>query len=229
MIVLPSFDEFANELDNENRKRIDLLSASILSAPFRAVGPRDRERFDREILVDSLAPLLLGLISHDDRFSILDLGCGVGIPSLFLASFIKGASFTGVDSSQKRVAFGRHLARSTGIGNIEFIESRLSLDLSAGHHDRNALPKRADLVLARAMAKPDLLLPYVISLMQDGLDRFILYSTAASLSVHESILDTIRSQRIEARIHFYRRSEVGARFIAPLLDYALLELIRRGE
>lgn len=229
MFVLPSFNEFEQGIDDQTRRRIDLLSASILSAPFRAVGPRDRERFQREIVVDSLAPIFLGLIDLDDRFSVLDLGCGVGIPSLFLASLIRGSSFIGIDSSQKRIAFGREVARSAEIGNIEFIESRVRLDLPEGDRHWSAIPPRPDLAIARAMAKPDLLLPNVISMMRGGLGRFILYTTARSLNDHESTLEKIRDQHIKTNIHLYRRPaslEAGENDQSPLLDYALLELVR---
>jgi 16S rRNA G527 N7-methylase RsmG len=229
LFVLPSFDEFEQGIDDLTRRRIDLLSASILSAPFRAVGPRDRERFNREIVVDSLAPILLGLIGLDDRFSMLDLGCGVGIPSLFLASLIRGSSFIGIDSSQKRLAFGREIARSAEIGNIEFIESRLRLDLPSDARYWGANLPKVDLAIARAMAKPDLLLPSVISMMRGGLERFFLYTTTRSLNDHESTLEKIRALHIKTNIHLYRRSsslEAGENDQSPLLDYALLELVR---
>jgi ubiquinone/menaquinone biosynthesis C-methylase UbiE len=59
----------------------------------------------------------------DGRFSLCELGCGVGINLLVAAACHPDASFVGVDFNADHLRVARDAAASAGIGNIEFVEA----------------------------------------------------------------------------------------------------------
>lgn len=224
-ITLPSAGELEALIAPEAINRLRRLGAGILSAPFRAVGPRDQERLFNEIIIDSLAPFLLGLIRTGDHLRCVDLGCGIGIPMLMLAAVMSDSFFIGIDSATKRIAFGRELARQTELTHVEFKEMRLRLD-DDDHPANSALSNAvsADLYIARAIAKPDRVLPFVLKKLLGGGRRFLLYSTLASLDEHEMTVAQLRQAGATIKIHPYFRAGTGAKpLIAP--NYCIFEMV----
>jgi len=100
------------------------LAEALLAAPYRAVGPRELPRVIDEIVLDSLAPLTLGILQADDQKNILDFGCGPGIPSLPLAMMMPHSKFHGIDATAKRIRFAESLAEKFKLTNITFEQTR---------------------------------------------------------------------------------------------------------
>ncbi|RMH58595.1 MAG: methyltransferase domain-containing protein, partial [Candidatus Hydrogenedentota bacterium] len=104
----------------------------LLEAPFRAVGPREPERVYEEIVLDSLAPAVLsclgGMGGADEAW---DVGCGAGIPTIPLALLLPDKRFLGIDSTVKKVRWGREMARRLELRNCRFVEARLPAEYEA--------------------------------------------------------------------------------------------------
>ncbi len=108
-----------------------------------------------EIVLDSLAPVLLGILEPEKPCRIVDVGCGSGIPILPLAVTLKRAAFTGVDSSSKRLDYAAALARNLHLENVEWRQMHV-------RPPKRILSKRiidGDFVVARGLAKLDLAIP----------------------------------------------------------------------
>src|SRR5215475_9888293 len=52
--------------------------------------------------------------------TVLDIGCGFGLFSLYYAQILPGASFRGVDLSARRVALATAAARRLGLTNAAY-------------------------------------------------------------------------------------------------------------
>ena len=52
--------------------------------------------------------------------SILDIGCGFGLFSLYYAQLLPGARLSGLDRSARRVGLAREAARRLGLANVEY-------------------------------------------------------------------------------------------------------------
>lgn len=57
-----------------------------------------------------------------DRGTVLDLGCGFGLFTLYFAMTHPEARFVGVDLSTRRIELARNSARKLGLTNVEFIQ-----------------------------------------------------------------------------------------------------------
>ena len=55
-----------------------------------------------------------------DAGTVLDIGCGFGLFSLYYAQVLPGASFQGVDLSARRVALATEAARRLGLANAAY-------------------------------------------------------------------------------------------------------------
>lgn len=55
-----------------------------------------------------------------ERGNVLDLGCGFGLFSLFLALSHPGVQVTGVDISENRINMARRSAQELGVKNVQF-------------------------------------------------------------------------------------------------------------
>src|SRR5262249_23890599 len=66
--------------------------------------------------------------------TVLDIGCGFGLFSLYYAQLFPGASFQGVDLSARRVALATQAARRLGLANTAY-----SVDDARGYQAAGAL------------------------------------------------------------------------------------------
>jgi len=55
-----------------------------------------------------------------DQGTVLDIGCGFGLFSLYYAQILPGASFQGVDLSARRIALATAAARRLGLANAAY-------------------------------------------------------------------------------------------------------------
>lgn len=115
-----------DELERWNRK-------------FNLTAIRDRGDMLTLHLLDSLAarPYLKG-------GTVLDIGTGAGFPGLPLAIAEPDRSFVLLDSSNKKIQFVRHAARTLGLDNVEAVHSRA---------ESFAPGEGFDTVIARAVAE----------------------------------------------------------------------------
>ena len=78
--------------------------------------------------------------------TVLDVGCGGGFPSLPLAVCRPDLTFTGLDSTEKKVRYVAETATVLGLSNYQTLTGR------AEELARGALRERFDVVTARAVA-----------------------------------------------------------------------------
>jgi SAM-dependent methyltransferase len=75
------------------------------------------DRYDRQLLPFSDALLARGEL--EPHHAVLDIGCGCGATTLRAAGLVQRA--VGADLSEPLVELARHRARTSGIGNAEFV------------------------------------------------------------------------------------------------------------
>lgn len=80
---------------------------------------------------------------------IVDIGCGNGVLSCYLATRYPGAQIIGVDISSEAVSCSIKLAEKLGIENARFLES------SAGETGKNLAGEKADLIMSVAVLGPE--------------------------------------------------------------------------
>ena len=82
----------------------------------------------------------VSLIPKADRYRILDIGCGTGVPTLFLAQRFTG-SITAIDTDKASIAF---LQKKAGKGNCR---SKITI-LNVSFFDFQSIPDQYDIILA---------------------------------------------------------------------------------
>ena len=119
-------------------------------------------RSPRQILDDHLADSLTGLelqaVSQARR--IADLGSGAGFPGIPLAIALPEAQVSLVESNARKCAYLRAALAGTGVSNAAVVNSRAE-DWPDGL-------RRHDLVTARALAPPSVVVEYAAPLLHVG-------------------------------------------------------------
>lgn len=82
------------------------------------IAPGDLERIDERHIADSL--LFLRVLSRSD--TILDIGCGVGLPGIPLAIALPGHEIVCLDRSGRRIDLVRRAIAVLGIQNVTVIQ-----------------------------------------------------------------------------------------------------------
>jgi len=157
--------------------------------------------------LDSLTPLLIRDIQPGER--VADIGAGAGFPGLPLAIVRPHASYTLIESNQRRAAFLREAAASLGLANVEVIADRAeSLGRDPQHRESY------DLVVARALAPLPVLLEYCLPLLRIGGDCLALKGPAGERDLAHShrALTTLGGQLAATR-KLTLPSEMGQRFL----------------
>lgn len=119
-------------------------------------------RSERAVLDDHVADSLIALECDPVRSArdVLDLGSGAGLPGLPLAIALPRASFTLLESSNRKCDFLEHAIAVCGIGNVAVVHDRAeSFEDGRG---------RYDLVIARAVAGPTVTAEYAAPLLGTG-------------------------------------------------------------
>jgi 16S rRNA (guanine527-N7)-methyltransferase len=129
--------------------------------------------------LDSLTPLLLRDIQPGER--VADIGSGSGFPGIPLAIVRPHASYTLVESNQRRAAFLREAAAALGCSDVTVIADRAeTLGRDPQHRERY------DLVVARALAPLPVLLEYCLPLLRIGGDCLALKGPAGERDLAHS-------------------------------------------
>jgi 16S rRNA (guanine527-N7)-methyltransferase len=111
--------------------------------------------------LDSLTCLLARDIAPGER--VADVGSGAGFPGLVLAVARPAASFTLIESSQKRARFLEQTAEALGLANVSVVPARAeTAGRQAEHRERHQL------AVSRAVAALPVLLEYCLPLVRVG-------------------------------------------------------------
>jgi 23S rRNA (uracil1939-C5)-methyltransferase len=141
----------------ELKAAVDCHGGVITSLDKRPGPVREMEngvRYDRDVSCffqanRSLRAAMLGTVAQFASLgagdSFLDLGCGVGFFTLYLAR--DGARGTGVDRDGRAIGWARHNARLNGVRGVSFLEGDLSSPVRMRHVPRVIVcdPPRAGL------------------------------------------------------------------------------------
>jgi len=109
-------------------------------------------------------------IASED-FSIADIGCGAGFPSLILAIAYPRLKITALDSTGKKIAFVKQTAMELGLVNLEALQGR-ACELNR----KKEWQERFDMITARAVG-PAAEIYSDTSRMLKSHGRYILYKT----------------------------------------------------
>ena len=135
-------------------------------------------------VLDSL-PFLEVLPQLGEVRAVADVGTGGGFPLLPLAMALPDVTFTGIDSTGKKIdAIGR-IAGKMGLKNVRLVAERAEvLGRDAAHRERY------DVVLARAVAPLVTLLEYASPLARDG-GHLVLWK---SLHIEQEAQDSLHAR-----------------------------------
>ena len=98
-----------------------------------------------------------------DGLEVVDIGSGAGFPALVLAIYSPQASFSLVESDQKKSAFLERVIRELGIGNVRVLTARAEA-LGRGQEHRGFY----DICTSRAVAPVRVMLEYGLPLLKIG-------------------------------------------------------------
>jgi len=144
-----------NELQRERLATLLTALAQDESAP---TAVRDPARAVDVHVADSLAALDVDAVR--DAGTLADLGAGAGFPGLALAVALAGSEVRLVESQARRCAFIERARRAAGIENARVVRARAE-EWAEGVGEN-------DVVLARALAPPPVVLEYAAPLLRPG-------------------------------------------------------------
>ena len=122
----------------------------------------ETEMLDRHY-VDSLMPLLPGLLPVPVRGRVIDVGTGAGFPGLPLAICCPDTAFTLLDSQQKRLTFLEAVIQALKLSNVTLVHAR-----AEDGARQPALRGTFDLAVARAVAPLPVLCEYLLPYVKTG-------------------------------------------------------------
>jgi len=113
------------EFPKEARGRF-LLYGSLIrktTSSFNLVSKNEIERLGRRHFLDSLSPLLFGIIKPPAK--LLDIGSGAGLPGIPLAIAEPGLEISMLESVSKKARFIDMAIKEIGLRNAEILDIRL--------------------------------------------------------------------------------------------------------
>jgi len=119
-------------------------------------------------LIDSLSglPVITELWDKEDHvngsLSLIDIGCGAGLPGIPLKIMFPDADFVLLDSLHKRISFVKEAAERIGLDRIECIAER------AEEFADNSRRETFDFCISRAVAEANVLLEYCLPFVKIG-------------------------------------------------------------
>ncbi len=129
--------------------------------------------------LDSLSCLLLRDIERGER--IADIGSGGGFPGLVLAVARTGASYTLIESNQKRAYFLEEAINALHLDNVTVLRERAErVGRDPAHRERY------DLVLTRAVAPLPVSLEYALPLARVGGHSLAMRGSQAQQDIERS-------------------------------------------
>ena len=119
-------------------------------------------------------------------FTIADIGCGAGFPSLILAAAFPQLEITAIDSIGKKITFVKLAAEKLMLNNLTAIHGR-----STELNHRKEFQKKFDIVTARAVApSPKIYREASKLIKKEG--RFIFYKTPQQAAEESELLEKIK-------------------------------------
>jgi 16S rRNA (guanine527-N7)-methyltransferase len=146
------------KLDDAAPDRLRALVAIVARDPLAPTTVREPSRIIDDHLADSLVALELPAVRAATR--IADLGAGAGFPGLPLAIALPGAHVFLIESSARKCAFIERAAAECAAANAEAVHTR-------AEEWRDGL-ESCDLVVARALAAPEVIAEYAAPLLRIG-------------------------------------------------------------
>jgi 16S rRNA (guanine527-N7)-methyltransferase len=148
-------------LDESAQERLDALLAALAGAEHAPTSVRDFEQAVDVHVADSLVALELEEIADRERPRVIaDLGAGAGFPGLPLAVALERSEVHLVESQVRKCRFISELAEAAGIANARAVCSRVEQWAEGA--------AQCDLVLARAVGSPAVVLEYAAPLLKEG-------------------------------------------------------------
>ena len=148
-------------LDDPARERLEALLASLWGSEHAPTSARGMENAIDVHVADSLVALELAELADRRRTRMVaDLGAGAGFPGLPLAIALGRSEVHLVESQARKCRFIEDLARAAELPNARAVCSRIE-QWSEG-------AGACDLVLARALGPPALVLEYAAPLLREG-------------------------------------------------------------
>lgn len=102
--------------------------------------------------------LILADMIPEGEFSLIDIGCGGGFPTIPLAIAKTNLKITAIDSTTKKVDFVNSAAKTLGLGNVTAISARAEEFIEGKRESFDFASSRA---VARLNMLDELTLPYV--------------------------------------------------------------------
>ena len=123
--------------------------------------------------------LLLADLIPDGEFSLIDIGCGGGFPTIPLAIAKKSLKITAIDSTTKKVDFVNSVAKSLGLSNVNAVSARA---------EEFVLDKREtfDFAASRAVARLNMLTELTIPYVKIGGKFFAMKAAALQEELDEA-------------------------------------------
>lgn len=183
---------------------LDLLAETNAHTNLTAIRDRD------EMIVKHVKDSLTALPLLTDHATVLDIGCGAGLPSLILKIANPSLIFTMVDSVRKKTDFVNDCVRKLQLTQAEALHARIE-DLTL---------RDFDFVVARAVAPLNILVEYAMPFLKTG-GALIAYKGS---SYQEEILQSAHAMSV-------MRCEIEQTVTIPCEDYAhvLLKIVKKAE
>ncbi len=103
--------------------RLKILTDTLLSIGAHHLGVKEPERALQELILDSVAPAALGIIQSG---RIIDIGCGVGLPSIPLVAILPELRAVLIDERTARLETARAWAEEIGVlDRIEIVKGKI--------------------------------------------------------------------------------------------------------
>ena len=141
------FEVYLNELLEWNKK-------------FNLTAIKDPEQIKVRHFEDSLSILQAVELKNQ---KVIDIGTGAGFPGIPLKIIKPGIKLTLIDATRKKTEFLRHIVEILKLSDVEIVWGRAE-EVSKKHE----YFEKYDVVLARAVAKLDELIPYCAPFLKSG-------------------------------------------------------------
>ncbi len=145
-------------LNGHQRDQLESILRGLAASERAPTAVRDPERAVDVHLADSLVALELEVWGAVSR--IVDLGAGAGFPGMALAVALGQSEVWLVEAQARKCAFVKHLCASARIANVRVVCARAEEWVEGVGTN--------DVVLARALAPPAVVVEYAAPLMRMG-------------------------------------------------------------
>lgn len=158
---LEKFDRFCSTLISENK----VMNLTAISDPDEIEIKHFIDSLEAATVINRLwKEIQEGTEGEDESFRLVDVGTGAGFPGIPLKIYFKNASFTLLDSLNKRINFLNKVIEQLNLKNIETVSARAEDFAKAGSVSRETF----DFCVSRAVADMSVLLEYCLPMVKEG-------------------------------------------------------------